>query len=67
MEARDAMRLAPLTARDAIVVVCDRCGRDPQRYRGTWYCWRCSHECTFTRTQVAPSSGARARRTGGRS
>jgi hypothetical protein len=39
--------------------VCDRCGREPGRIRGTIpYCWRCIHECTFAPTGRTHSHGS---------
>jgi hypothetical protein len=40
-------------------VVCDRCGREPGRIRGTIpYCWICMHECTFTRCELRAKGDA---------
>lgn len=33
-------------------IVCDRCGRLPGRIGFALYCFSCSHECTFTRSEA---------------
>jgi len=57
-ERKDVPSMNPERYQRPTDVVCDRCGREPGRIRGTIpYCSTCMHECTFTRAELAAVKG----------